>query len=371
MIIKLSREAFNCQDYMKLYFPKSHYDKSQRGLVFPLLKPFIKDLDFTDAQRMAMYGVSEKDFEFTQLLEDADLVILTMAWSYYVDNGTLSLATNFVRECAVLNKKVVCVNAGDFGVRIPFFKNLIVLRSSGYKSMFTENEYAMPAFIQDPYSKYFHTEKMVLREYAEKPSVGFCGQASLSSSKAAKDVLHSAMRNFMFYTGFTKDQPQDIFPTSYLRASVLERLEKSDLVDTNFIWRENYRAGVSNGKDKDPTSFEFYENLKSTDYMVCVRGAGNFSVRFYEALAMGRIPIFVNSDSALPFDNFIDWKKHVVWIDYKDRKRIAERVNDFHKRLSPEEFKNLQLENRKLWEEKLRLGQFFKDFFESLFPPYN
>lgn len=356
---------------MKLYFPKSHYDASNRGLVFPLIKPFIKDLVFTDSQRMTLYGVSEKDFEFTQLLEDADLVILTMAWNYYVENGKRILAINFVRECALLNKKVVCINAGDFGVRIPFFKNLIVLRNSGYKSMFTENEHSMPAFIEDPYPKYYKNEPVFVREYVEKPRVGFCGQASLSSSQAAKEVLNAAMKNFMFYTGFTKDQPQDIFPTSYLRGSVLNRLEKSELVNTTFIWRENYRAGVSAEKEKHPTSLEFYDNLKNSDYVVCVRGAGNFSVRFYEALAMGRIPIFVNTDSTLPFSDSIDWKKHVVWIDYKDRKRIASRVIDFHKNLSPEQFRELQLQNRKLWQEKLRLGQFFKNFFESLFSPSN
>ena len=356
---------------MKLYFPKSHYDKSHRGLVFPLLKPFIKDSEFTDVQRIAMYGLSENNFEFTHLLEDADLVILTMAWNYYVENGKRSLAINFVRECVILNKKVLCVNAGDFGVRIPFFKNLIVLRSSGYKSMFTENEYAMPAFIEDPYPKYFQSDQMTLREYAVKPKIGFCGHASLSSSKATKEVLHSTLRNFMFYTGFTKDQPQDIFPTSYLRASILDRLEKSDLVESNFIWREDYRAGVSSDKDSHPTSLEFYNNLKKSDYIICVRGAGNFSVRFYETLAMGRIPVFVNTDSALPFDNSFDWKKHVVWIDYKDRKRITKRVSDFHKNLSAEEFKELQIENRKLWEDKLRLGSFFKQFFKLLFSRSN
>src|SRR5690606_37188550 len=93
-----------------------------------------------------------------------------------------------------------------------------------------------------------------------------------------------------------------------------------------------------------------------------MRGGGNFSVRFYEALAMGRIPVFINTDSSLPFDDRIDWKKHVVWVDRKDWKRAGEKVADFHSRLSNEEFEILQVENRKLWEEKLGYGGFFKNF---------
>ena len=54
---------------MKLFYPKSHYDGAYRGLVFPLLKPFIKGANFTDAQRIAMYGVSEKDVDFVDDLE--------------------------------------------------------------------------------------------------------------------------------------------------------------------------------------------------------------------------------------------------------------------------------------------------------------
>ena len=63
---------------------------------------------------------------------------------------------------------------------------------------------------------------------------------------------------------------------------------------------------------------EFYENMVSSDYIVCVRGGGNFSVRLYETLAMGRIPIFINTDCLLPLNKSIDWKKHVVWIERED-----------------------------------------------------
>ena len=140
---------------MKLYYPKSHYHKS-RPLVFPLLRPFIKGDDFTDTQRIKIYGLSEKDFEFTDNLEDSDVAILTMAWNYYVKTKQTNLDISFIQECKSAGKKVIAANTEDFGMRIPFFENLIVLRYSGYKSKFLKNEFVQPPFIKDPLLTYFN-----------------------------------------------------------------------------------------------------------------------------------------------------------------------------------------------------------------------
>lgn len=348
---------------MKLYYPKQHYNKSHRGLLFPLLKPFIKAENFTDAQRIAGYGVSEKDFQFTEVLEEADLVILTMAWNYYIKTKQEALAIVFVQECAALNKKVISLNAGDFGVKVPYFNNLIVLRSSGYKSKFTNNEFALPSFIADPLKKYYQTEKIYERAYSLKPVVGFCGQASDSRVNATKEVLNTVLRNIKSAIGSSYNESQQILSTSFLRASVLKSLKASKDIDTNFIFRKKYRAGVKTNKENHNTTIEFYDNLKNSDYVVCVRGAGNFSVRFYETLAMGRIPIFINTDCALPHDDKIDWKKHTVWVEYNERNQVAKKVKAFHEALSKDDFIDLQQTNRILWEEQLGLGSFFKSIF--------
>ncbi|KJJ38192.1 exostosin domain-containing protein [Aequorivita vladivostokensis] len=351
---------------MKLYYPKSHYSKAHRGLLFPLLKPFLKAEGYADAERIVTYGVSEMDFEFTDLLQEADLVILTMAWNYYVKTKQESLAITFVNECGALNKKVIAFNAGDFGVQIPYYGNLIVLRPSGYKSKFTNNEYALPAFIADPLKKYFETDKIFERPYQTKAIVGFCGQANPSAFNAAKEVFKTSLRNLKSFIGKSKDEAQQLLSTSFLRASVLQTLQNSKDIQTNFILRKKYRAGITEHKDIHSTTLEFYNNLKDSDYVVCVRGAGNFSVRFYETLAMGRIPVFINTDCALPLDKIIDWKKHVVWIEYQERKQVVEKVKKFHKTLTDEEFRALQISNRTIWMEKLSMNGFFNHFFNAI-----
>ena len=93
--------------------------------------------------------------------------------------------------------------------------------------------------------------------------------------------------------------------------------------------------------------------------MVCVRGAGNFSVRLYETLAMGRIPVFVNTDCIIPLENAIDWKAHVVWVEMDEIDKIIDKVLSFHGQLNKDSFIALSQANRRLWEERLRVSGFF------------
>ena len=54
--------------------------------------------------------------------------------------------------------------------------------------------------------------------------------------------------------------------------------------------------------------FEFIRNILSSDYTLCFRGSGNYSLRFYETLCLGRIPLFINTDCKLPFEDEINWR---------------------------------------------------------------
>ena len=83
---------------------------------------------------------------------------------------------------------------------------------------------------------------------------------------------------------------------------------------------------------------------------------GNFSHRLYETFICGRIPIFVNTDCVLPFDGLthspgIDWKRYMVWCEESEVHAIGDIVADFHARLTPEAFLELQRDGRRLWEE--------------------
>lgn len=353
---------------MKLYFPQEHYNSNYRRYLFPLLKPFIKPEGFTDKKRIANYGISDKDFVFVNNLSEADIVILTMSWWYYHKTNQLDKAIGFVKEANTYKLRVIIEIPGDNGIDIPKDLNALVVRAQGYKSQLNSQHDIIPVFISDPLKTYYNTTEISERSFEKKPVIGFCGQADKSRLEALKDVVKISLKNILYYLKLKPETAHHVLASKYLRATMVYTFLKDKRVNSNFIIRKKYRAGISSNeqKNKHKTTLEFFDNILNSDYVLCVRGAGNFSVRLYETLAMGRIPIFLNTDCMLPLSDTIAWKDHVVWVEYKERNQIVEKVLDFHSKLNESELNNQFKKNRELWETKLQLKPYFKELLNSI-----
>lgn len=333
--------------------------QNDRGQMFPLLKPFFKGASFTDEARITMYGISEKDYALVDAPEQADYAILAMSWNYYVHHKQDKEIRSLIKKSTLT---VLSYVTGDQGVSIPPLQNCLVFRANGERSKLAVNHQGFPVIIPDPLKKHFQTQSVQLRDYQAKPVVGFCGQANGAMRNALKEVTRTLYRNFLHGLGIRMELPQPLFSTSLLRANVLRNLATHNEVQTNFILRKKYRAGANTLEEREKTTQEFYNNLLESDYVVCVRGGGNFSVRFYEALAMGRIPVFINTDCLLPLADKIDWKQHVVWVEHSEKQKVAQKVMAFHQQHTPASFKKLQQANRNLWQERLTLSGFFENY---------
>ncbi|MBR9758580.1 MAG: exostosin family protein [Algicola sp.] len=345
---------------MKLYYPQDHYNAAHRGEVFPLLKPFLKAEGFTDAERIKLYGVSQQDYTFVNTIQEAEVVILPMSWNYYTKTHQLKKAKAFIENAAQLNKKVWIAMLGDSGLPIPNYKHTLVFRASGYASKLPKNHRGLPVFITDPLQRFYATTQVFESAYHKKPIVGFCGQASFRQLTRVKELLNIGLKNAAFYLNQRPFTPEAWGSSSFLRGTILKHVETSNLVNANIIVRSKYRAGAISKEDRQKTAQEFYNNIKNSEYTLCVRGAGNFSVRLYETLAMGRIPIYVNTDGLLPLQDTINWKNHVVWVEKDEIHKIAEIVWAFHQNLNTQKLNELFDKNRTLWRDKMSLGGFFK-----------
>jgi hypothetical protein len=351
---------------IRIFHPKNHYNKKDRGELFPLLKAFIKGTSFTDLDRITMYGVSEKDYQFVDNIAQCDIAILTMSWNYYQRTKQLILAEDFIKEAAKLDIKVFTHTTGDFGVTIPYYKNCIVVRPNGYVSKLPENHVGIPIFIGDPLKNNKFKKKPLFETNIDTPLIGFCGQTNASLLNALKEIVRVCARNLKFYLKLSINSPQKIMSSSYLRGQILKTIKKSTLLNTNFIERKKYRAGVKTSEERAKTTQEFYENIYNAMYTICVRGGGNFSVRLYETLAMGRIPILINTDGFMPLSDTIQWRNHVVWIEENELNVLPEKMVAFHNNYSFKDKVDIMNQNRLLWETKLTFGGYFKTLFENI-----
>ena len=212
--------------------------------------------------------------------------------------------------------------------------------------------------IRDPLAS-LDLEKLTVLKKETKPKIGFCGLTD-------KNWLVGNLRKvktsiFKLRNEISKPYLNLNYPISgtALRGEVLRILSNSNVVETDFILR--YSSGGQK-TNTDKYKLEFWKNMLTSPYILCVRGAGNYSARFYEALALGRIPVFVNTDCILPLDDKIDWKQHCIWVEDYKLNNICDKINIFHRRLSDDDYGRLQILNRELWKEKLTYDGFYKSF---------
>ena len=331
---------------MKTFFTETdHYKIEYRPELHPFLKPFFKEA--SKDELMNIYGKWIKYFELTTDPEEADFFVLPMSWNFYCGKRK-SVVLNFIEKVKTYNKPIFAWVSGNFGVE-PMDKDVITFRPSGYQSKISGNELGMPIFFRDPLYRWFNLIKPILRKRMEKPVIGFCGYTSNNPLKWMKQSMYTVIRNSMYYLGSRYEQRQTLQSPLFLRNKVLRTLIKSDKVYTNFIFRSKYRARAIKQVDRLRTTGKYFKNIFDSDYVVCVRGGGNFSVRFYETLAMGRIPILIDTDCILPFDGIINWDQHIVRIRPEEFNQIDILVKNFHSNLTNKAFKEIQQKNRELW----------------------
>ena len=219
-----------------------------------------------------------------------------------------------------------------------------VYRTSIDRAQRTPCEQAVPAIADDLLAEC--GGDLVVRKKSERASVGFCGHVGGPRELLFRRVVGQILG------GGQRDKARGML----LRARALELLRQSERIDAKLIARNQIWGGASIRSDApDDTARraavrrDFLDNLIDCDYGLALRGKGNYSFRLYEVLAMGRIPLFVDTRCVLPFESEIDWRKHCVWVDEADLSWIDEIVAQFHADLHPDDFEALQLANRQLW----------------------
>ena len=240
---------------------------------------------------------------------------------------------------------------------VPFGR---LYRHSIFSDKRGRNEYAMPAFaddILDNLPSSIPSGLIETRKKTEKPVVGFRGYVGNPFLRTAIRILGRHEKA----AGLT------------LRNQLLKNLSSDPTVGTSFEKLNHFSGGNKGITHQDLSIAEkirsdYIKNILASDYTLCVRGAGNFSYRFYEVLSAGRIPLFVNTECVFPFEDEIDWQKHCVWIESDDISNISKQLMSFHEGISDPEFLHLQVNNRKLWEECLTPLGFYRRLLDRLAP---
>ncbi len=214
------------------------------------------------------------------IVENSNIIISCKTkWGMLNSNEIQSILLSYKK----IKKKVYVFLVSDNSEVFNIPNNVILYRTSLYKSKKKYNEHILP------YVWECNNDNIDPLPKTEKPIVGFCGWNSI------------------------------------YRHKTIETIKNNINIESNFILRDKFWGG----KPHDQKLIEdFRNNMINSHFNICNRGNGNFSMRFYETLSFGRIPIIIDTDILLPFENLIDWYNIIIIV--KKEEELNERILNYY-----------------------------------------
>lgn len=291
--------------------------------------------------------VVEPFVEVVDRVEVADYILIPH--NYFRVKSNREYMDEYLDLSLKFTKKIIIFAIGDSAEDIDI-PNSIILRMSRYKKDKRDNEIIIPAYAADlSYGK-----ELVYRSKAKIPTAGFCGWASVSGiiQKTIFLIKNHVLLHGPYRQGL------------YFRKRAIDIIRKSKIVNSNFIIRSFYSANQSTIK-LDPRSAreEYRSNIVNSDFILAPKGDGNYSVRFFESLSLGRIPVLIDTDCPLPLEDLLDYSKFTIRVSYKDIKNLDNIIYRFYNNLTEDGWLNMQKEARKAFDQHLRIDVFFRYIF--------
>lgn len=307
----------------------------------PLMYPFWGN-SLTASQPFWRELFERRGFDTRYYSITDDPAVADVVFMPYSHSLVLAVAPNLLEVCLAearqQGKNLLIDGLGDVehSIDIP---EAIVLRYGGYRFMKRENVIQIPPYADDLLELY-RDGVLDVRSRGERAVIGFAGWAALTPFQEIKTFLKEIpIRLRALFDSRYYACRKGVF----FRREAIRILRASSKVVSNFIIRPTFSANVQTMSGApDQLRREFVENLLSSDYGLCIRGDANASMRLFETLALGRIPIILDTECIFPFLDEIEYKNFSLVIDFREIHKLPELIAAFHENLSPERFKEMQ-----------------------------
>lgn len=277
----------------------------------------------------------------TSNIGDADYVLVPHAWRDIKNNNEYLV---YLKDLSHQTPLLI-VNSGDVSSKCTF-ENIIELRTFLHPWEKINRKIVLPYPVKE--------KDFVIRKWKPIPRISFIGYVP----KLGPGSLFG--ENFQ---GLTKPIKSSVYINRKVSVAKLSKL--SSKFDVHIQKRSAFTAYASNPILNLHVS-EFNTELTKSDYILCPRGSGNTSIRFYETLSSGATPILIDSGGINPEISDNDfWTKNIVnvklfekWAHYisKDWSFLSKGQN----------YEYRQLQNNTVFLNHLK----FEVFLEKLFKRY-
>ena len=307
--LNLDKIPQNVYDLNSAYFYVSLLNKEQKYKFLSKLNP--------EARRAFTPILSIKD-EFTYNEDEADWVVFPPCSPYIGFSEYISYYQDFL---STTQTKVALFYFSSDDRVITCGKDIEIFRGGAFREENAENVHGSLYVVADYYRGNLAPKEL---------KVSFCG---VTDNNPDREFVISNFKNYDYF-------------------NLIDRKYWAGMDELDRKIKDSYIIGPSDKRKKD-----FIENMENSLYSLVVRGTSNTSYRLYESFMMGRIPVFINTDVMLPFEDIIPYKSNMVFLEYHDD--YDKELRKFHESHTEEELFKIQLENRNIWETYFRADSAF------------
>ena len=273
--------------------------------------------------------------------EKADYILVPHSWrDIKNDKGYLVYLKDLSHQTPLL-----IVNSGDVSSKCRL-KNVLELRMFLHPWERINRKIVLPYPVKE--------KDFVIRKWKPIPRISFMGYVP----KLGPGSLFG--ENFQ---GLAKPIKSSVYINRMISLLKLNKLRSEFDVFTKE--RSSFTAYSSNPNLKMHIS-EYEIELTKSDYVLCPRGAGNTSIRFFETLSSGATPILIDSGGSNPVINNNDfWSQNVVNVKLFEKWQ-NHILNDWTFLGKDKNYEDRQAQNNKTFLTELK----FEVYLEALFMRY-
>jgi hypothetical protein len=185
---------------------------------------------------------------------------------------------------------LVVFNTGDKSPNLNF-RNVLQIRTFLHPWESQNNKIVVP-YPAEP-------KKLEFRDWSDIPTISFMGYVPRLSVGSLFGNSFRSLRHPIKSSVFLN------------RRIVTHRLHSmSGKLNVRLCARSSF-SGNKSAWGFEKLQIEFEQDLIASDYVFCPRGFGNTSIRFFETLSAGRIPVTINTNTPLPV-----LSSGYLWEDY-------------------------------------------------------
>jgi hypothetical protein len=354
---------------MKVYFDKNLIQKEYLSFLAPLL--WCPDFDIWGEEKKQ---IKERYSEGKKLLvvsEKKDCDFYVYPKYFLLDNFDELQA--YANDAQINGKKVIVFSYWEIDDYIDINKN-ILWHKRCTKINNPSNEFCLPPFPED-LLKYNDNKINFIKEWKKKKySIGYTWYSnyynirsflyyisvrciwSLCRMKPIKKLLMRYKKEALYW------RLVNAWIWNYCRWKTIREIKKLEKYELNFIQRNH--ALTTTGTKKDMRE-EYIRNLNESDFALVVRWFGNYSFRQYEALSLGKIPIYIDTWAKLPFQNKINYNELFIIVPIEKIKKIGNYIDNYIKK-NKWKLKEIQRKIRKTYEDYFTIKNYYSKIIENL-----